>query len=415
MMERHPANDVDWVVVASAAPEREELRQLLTQTNLEAWQVVHASTLTEGMASVSETARCVAILDLFGPSEGAAETVAEFHRAYARIPLIVLAGREHRAVATDCLRAGALDYLCDQELHPDMVARTIRHAAERQAAGNELRQQRESLEELVTRRTAELRTTNEMLEGEVRERREAERLKEDFVSTVSHELRTPLSVIKEAVGLLSDSIPGPLTENQANVLAIAGTNVERLERLINDLLDVAKLESGRMELDRQPLEFRDLISQLSASMAPSVDAKELSFRVDVGAEPLPIEADPDRIMEVLMNLLDNAIKFTPHGMVRVWARQVEDEVWCSIEDTGEGIATEDVPRLFRKFSQVGKHDGDHTSGTGLGLCIARDIVKLHNGRTWVESELGRGSCFTFSLPIFPSPHDMGEKMGRDES
>jgi signal transduction histidine kinase len=264
----------------------------------------------------------------------------------------------------------------------------------------ELRKHRAHLEELVAERTRELETANGELRKEVAERRRAEQLKDDFVSTVSHELRTPLAITKEGISLLMDGIPGSVTDSQKKVLTISQSNIDRLARIINDLLDMSKIEAGRMEIRKEDLDLVELIRDAVASLEPL--AKEKGLRLDMQVEPgrIPMQADEGRLMQVLTNLAGNAIKFTDRGWVRISATAKGTEVECSVEDTGVGIAESDLPRLFDKFVQFGRKHGAGMKGTGLGLAIVRNIIELHGGRIGVESRPQKGSKFTFVLPAF---------------
>ena len=241
---------------------------------------------------------------------------------------------------------------------------------------------------------------NEQLQLEVEERRRAERLKDEFVSTVSHELRTPLAITREGVSLLIDGIPGPINEKQAKVLTTAKGNVDRLTRIINDLLDISKIEAGRMEIKREKINVGELVAHAAAALTPLAIQKGLRLDIRVPDKSLEVFADEDRLVQVLNNLLSNAIKFTREGGVTVSVAAKEEGIECVVEDTGAGVSEEDMPRLFHKFVQIGRTNGAGRKGTGLGLVIARNIVELHGGRIWAESELHKGTRFTFVLPMY---------------
>jgi len=259
---------------------------------------------------------------------------------------------------------------------------------------------RHGLEHMIEERTAELREINDRLHLEVEERRRAERLKDDFVSTVSHELRTPLAITREGVSLLIDGITGPVNVKQMKILNTAKGNVDRLTRIINDLLDISKIEAGRMQVTREKISMDRLIEHTHASLAPLAAQKGLRLEVQATDRNIEIFADEDRIIQVLNNLISNAIKFTAEGRVTVSLGIAEGHMECRVEDTGAGISEEDMPKLFQRFVQIGRTNGAGRRGTGLGLVIAKNIVELHGGRIWAESELHRGTRFTFVLPLF---------------
>ena len=252
----------------------------------------------------------------------------------------------------------------------------------------------------LSSRSEELRRINEQLNLEIEERRRAEELKDEFVSTVSHELRTPLSITEEGISLLLDGIPGPINDKQKKVLLTSKGNIERLSRIINDLLDIAKIEAGRMSLHRERVDFRSLARLIATNMQPLAAAKGLQLEVDVTSQPLDVFIDADRIGQVLTNLVGNAVKFTDRGKVRVEARSKDGVVECEVQDTGIGMAEDDLPKLFNKFVQLKRSASGGRQGTGLGLAIAKNILELHGGYIRVASKEGEGSRFTFVMPFY---------------
>lgn len=267
----------------------------------------------------------------------------------------------------------------------------------------ELREHRTNLEKLVEDRTAELTNANEHLQREIRQREAAERLKDEFVSTVSHELRTPLAITKEGVGLLLDRLAGDITEKQEKILKTASGNIDRLARIINDLLDISKIEAGKMRLDRGRVDLRETVDTVVESIRPLAEHKGLELKTDMPEDPLDVYVDRDRLIQVLNNLVGNALKFTQKGSVVVTVGSGPNGmVECAIEDTGVGIAPEDVKRVFDKFTQFGRVHGAGLKGTGLGLAISKNIVELHGGHIEARSEIDKGTTFTFVLPEYSS-------------
>jgi PAS domain S-box-containing protein len=241
-----------------------------------------------------------------------------------------------------------------------------------------------------------------ILEDITREK-ETDRLKTEFVSTVSHELRTPLTIIKEFTSIISDGIPGKLTKEQKEYMGIIKGNIDRLTRLINDLLDISKIEAGKVELKRTLVDVIDLATATIAALKPEAQAKHLEFKTLFPNSTINVYADPDKLIQIFTNLIGNAVKFTQEsGEITVEIKDKDKEVECSVADTGKGIAPEDMGKLFTKFQQFGRVDGAGAKGTGLGLAISKELVQSHNGKIWAESRFGEGTKFTFTLPKYTS-------------
>ncbi|HEY9857541.1 MAG TPA: PAS domain S-box protein [Stenomitos sp.] len=238
---------------------------------------------------------------------------------------------------------------------------------------------------------------------DIRERRELDRLKEQFVSTVAHELRTPLSSIYGSLKLMAS---GKLDQDPANrqrILDIAVTNADRLARIIDDLLEHERLQSGRAVMDRVACNGQDLLLQLEDTMRPVADKAGIRLEVDI-PETLPMWADPDRVLQILLNLVGNALKFTPSGRsVRVGGCRTEEAIRFEVADEGRGIPPTMRERIFDRFQQVASSDARDKGGSGLGLAICRGLVQAHGGRIGVDSEEGVGSTFWFTLPLDHSP------------
>jgi len=226
---------------------------------------------------------------------------------------------------------------------------------------------------------------------------EAERAKRDFVSMVGHELRTPLTLIRASIDLLHEPDAGSLNATQKRIVEVLQGNVARLMTLITDLLDMSALDSGRMEIEPELIDLRNVVGESAEAARPSADAKGITISTQLPSEPTTAWADASRIAQVLANLLSNAVKYTPGGgHVTLRVAEDVDGVRVEVSDTGIGVAAEDLERVFEKFfrTAAGRRA---TGGTGLGLAIARSIVERHGGRIWCESA-GNGSTFTFVLP-----------------
>jgi signal transduction histidine kinase len=260
------------------------------------------------------------------------------------------------------------------------------------------------LENLVVERTQFI----EQLEKDKIELKELDKLKSAFLANVSHELRTPMNTIIGYTELLLDKVDGPVNEEQEKSLKKVVTNARHLLQLINDVLDVSKIESGKVGLEVKELDLRWLVDSVIPMFEPLINQKGISLSVKTD-EGLPIiYGDEERIKQILINLLSNAVKFTHKGKITISARLSDSgikpgepaifEEVC-IEDTGIGIKEEDLSRIFDKFVQVDPSTVRLYEGTGLGLSIVRGLVLLHKGNIWVESKYGEGSRFCFTLPI----------------
>ncbi|HEC69144.1 MAG TPA: PAS domain S-box protein [Candidatus Omnitrophica bacterium] len=235
--------------------------------------------------------------------------------------------------------------------------------------------------------------------SDITKQKELDQLKSQFIANVSHELRTPLVAIDKSISLLLSKAVGSLSKEQEEFLSIARRNLKRLTNLINDLLDMSKLEAKRMALNKRLSSIEEVVREAVSSFQHWADTKSIKLIQEV-REGLPqVNIDPDRVLQVLNNLLSNALKFTPEGgEVKVSSFLEEDALKVIVQDTGAGIPQKDLPRVFDKFYQASFRTSEVT-GTGLGLSIAKEIIELHGGKIWVESQEGKGAKFIFILPI----------------
>jgi PAS domain S-box-containing protein len=230
--------------------------------------------------------------------------------------------------------------------------------------------------------------------------KELDKMKSAFVSNVSHELRTPLTAIKASADNMLDRLIGDLNGKQVGYLTRIKSNSDRLARLINDLLDLSTIEAGKIDLRPTKLSLVTLVKEAAESLRPVATEKLINLTV-MSADPGVIAwADRDKVIQVLMNLIGNALKFTPtRGKVTI-AVAKDSAAWMqiSVTDTGPGIPAEEVNKVFGRFYQIGQAGTQKTQGTGLGLAISKALVEMHGGKIWVESEAGKGSTFSFTLP-----------------
>jgi len=229
--------------------------------------------------------------------------------------------------------------------------------------------------------------------------KEAMRMKSEFISVVSHELRTPLTAIKEGISIVADGVTGEVNKDQQEFLDVAKRNVDRLSRLINDVLDFQKLDAEHISFELSIQNLNDIVGEVVATMSKVAEKEGVSLSENITRDLPLIKMDKDRITQVLTNLVNNAIKYAPGKPVVIKTSKQANTVTVSVVDHGEGIKEEDLDKLFQTFSQLKRGKERKTGSTGLGLAISKKIIEQHNGKIWVESTPGQGAAFSFLLPI----------------
>jgi len=333
--------------------------------------------LSDALASITNEPPALVLLDLNLPDSNGAETFRKVLRHAPAVPIVVISGRDDEALAITALHEGAQDYLVKGGFSGKQLERSLRYAMERQSLMQALE---------ITRK--------EQLE-----------FKNQLLSHVSHELRTPLTCIHQYVSLISDGLSGPTTPEQKDHLTIALQGVSQLQAMIRDLLEASRAESGKLRVEPRCIALGNLAAQAVAMLQPIAKKKKVRLEVEIAAGLPLIFADPDRVLEVLINLVDNAIKFTPAEgsvLVNVSLPETNREIVCvSVSDTGCGISPDVRPLIFERFyQQPGASDSVGRAGLGLGLFISKELIRMHNGKIWFASEPGAGTTFTFTLPIY---------------
>ncbi len=253
---------------------------------------------------------------------------------------------------------------------------------------------------------SERKQAEERVKAANKKLKELNQLKSDFVSTVSHELRTPISIIRESVDLCLDGAGGELTNTHKKFLTSAQNNIDRLTRLVTDLLDISKIESKKLTLRRNSINLWNTAQKIHKSYIPQAKNKgiHLELKKAFHGKTLRLYVDEDKVYQILNNLLTNALRYTESGgKITIEVKDREDFVEFSVSDTGNGIAKENIPKLFSKFEQFGRAEGPGYKGTGLGLAICKGLVEKHGGKIWAESQLGKGTTFRFTLKKAPFP------------
>jgi signal transduction histidine kinase len=332
--------------------------------------------LSDGLASLAQQPPSVVLLDLNLPDSQGAETFRKVLEKAPDVPIVILSGQDDQGLAMKALHQGVQDYLVKGSITSGALERAMRYAVERQA----------------------------LLRSLDMSRKQQLEFKNNFLSHVSHELRTPLTCIHQYVTILLDGLAGEVNADQRGHLGTILKSVNQLGAMVRDLLEATRAETGKIRVEPHCVSISDLIHQAIAMMQPVAREKQVGLEVGLDTRIPFVHGDPDRILEVLINLIDNGIKFTPaDGAVTVQACLVPtdpDFVYLSVTDTGRGISPEAKALIFERLYQDPDATDNSRKGLGLGLFIARELVRLHGGRIWVVSEPGQGSTFSFTLPLY---------------
>jgi PAS domain S-box-containing protein len=255
-------------------------------------------------------------------------------------------------------------------------------------------------------------TDRKRAEEEVKEQ---DRLKSELVMNVSHELRTPLTIFKNIISNVLAGVMGQINDKQRETLEIADREIDRLARIIGDFLDISKIETGKTKLNIAPLTIQSIVTETVDTRQLLLDEKDVELRTSMPDTDLYVNADRDRIAQVLTNLIDNAIKFAPGcgGCITIRAKDLDDEVGIDVQDNGPGIEADDINKVFNRFVQIEKHVGPGSHGTGLGLAICKELIELHGGRIWAENVPTGGINFCLVLPKSSPDFENQHKTGDD--
>ncbi len=359
---------IKLLLVEDDAGDRKIVKLALAQSSgIVDFNIEIAETLSEAIDYLKNKDCDVALLDLGLPDSGGINTVQKAHSANPNVPIVVLTGLTDEEMGLEAIEKGAEDYLVKGKTLEHMLVKIIRYAIERKKVEQKLK--------------------------------EAIEAKSQFISLISHELRVPLTSIKESIGIVSDGLVGKIKKEQKNCLDIARRNVDRLNRLIGDLLDFQKLGAGKMNFEMQDNNVNEVAKEVHDTMLPVARKKGINLVLELDSSLPTVKFDKDKTNQVLSNLVNNAIKFTQKGNVIIATRNKENAIQVSVSDTGCGIKKEDLSKLFHEFEQLETNGTEEVRGTGLGLAISKEIIARHNGEIWAESEVGKGSVFSFTLPV----------------
>ncbi|MEM7261788.1 MAG: response regulator [Planctomycetota bacterium] len=326
----------------------------------------------------------VVILDQRLPDASGVELLEPLRRICPYVPVVMVTGLDRVEFAVESMRAGAQDYLLKDQLNAENLDRTLRAARERSRLEVELEIQRTELEQARDLAVTQSRT------------------KDEFLATVSHELRTPVAAILGFAELLLDeSAQLSLPDNHVRAIETIRRNGEHLIGLINDILDLSKIEAGKLAIEEVPTDIAEIVDDVIGLLEPKANEKGLSVRVeDLSRIPPSVRTDPTRFRQILLNLVGNAIKFTEHGTVLILVNYPSgsERLETSVLDSGIGMTSEELEKIFRPYEQATDATTRKYGGTGLGLTITKNLVELLGGELSAKSQPGRGTTFRFVLP-----------------
>jgi signal transduction histidine kinase len=373
-----------YVLIVGNDDEVASVRNALTLVSQPRYKINHASCIDDAARLVQANSYDAVLLGLRLDEPTGVKTLEHFRALCGELmPVVVLSELADEETALRVLGEGAQDYIVKDMINPETLSRAMRYAIQRHQSQKRLRIANELLQRKNNRLAQQCSTAQQ------------------FVDDVSHEFRTPLTVIREFASIIRDGLDGPVTPQQAEHLGKMLHRADDLALMIDDMLDVSRLEAGRLGIWRRPCSVANLIENVYGLLQPRATSKRVALSIHVPLNLPKVFCDEDKVQRVLINLTVNAIKFTPErGQICIWAKMADDpgEVVIGVADSGSGIAAEDIKVIFQRFRQTEGNVRSDTKGYGLGLSIASELVRLNLGTMHVESTPGKGSIFSFTLP-----------------
>jgi signal transduction histidine kinase len=349
-------------------------RELLREGFRKGFALEHAATLAAAVAAQEKTPAEVVLLDLSLPDAQGLTGVKALRRRFPRLPIVVLSGLADEALSIEALQNGAQDYLVKGQGEGGLVARAVRYAVERKRIEHQLIEEKER---------AEL----------------ASRAKSQFLATMSHELRTPLNAIIGFSELLGSDL-AIAERNRVEYAKDIRDSGSHLLRIINDILDLSKIEAGKLTLDLESVAMDEVLESCRRLVAERAAEAALELAVECPPGLPPVQGDLCKVKQIVLNLVSNAVKFTPAGgRVVLSATMIGDVLAVAVEDSGIGIAEDDIPTALAPFGQVDSSLARKYAGTGLGLSLTKSLVELHGGTFQLSSRPGEGTTVRFTLPL----------------
>jgi signal transduction histidine kinase len=365
------------------------VRAMFRKEKRDSFALTHLSRMSEAIVHLAKGDVDVVLLDMGLPDGHGIETVRRAHAAAPRVPIIVLTGLDDEDLAAQALKEGAYDYLIKGQVENRALPRALRHSVERHRL----------LTETDLIRTQQLQ------------------FKDEFLSHVSHELRSPLTAIYQFVTILLDKLAGELNAEQQEYLEITFRNVKQLQFMINDLLEVTRVQAGKLSINVQCTSIADAVLYATNTLKGAAASKKITFCSSVDSGLPAVCADPLRLRQILIILVDNAIKFTPdNNVVHIRAHAYEtnrDLLLLEVADSGCGIRPDMTERIFERLVQASEPGTAGRQGLGLGLYICKELVTRQGGRIWAESTPGKGAVFSVTLPIFSLASEIAQSLRKE--
>ena len=364
------------LLVEDNAGDARLLQEMFRTEKADSFELTHYLRMGEAMIHLAKGGVDIILLDLGLPDAHGLDTVRRAHEVAPNVPMIVLTGLDDETLAAAAMKEGAQDYLIKGQIENRALPRALRHAIER----HRMQSEADQIKKMQLQ------------------------LKDDFLSHVSHELRSPLTAIYQFGTILADGLAGETKPEQQEYLQIILRNVGQLQSMIDDLLEATRAQTGKFVIETQCVSVSDAIIDAANTLQGAASAKEIALSFDLSAPVPSAFADPTRLRQILLILLDNAIKFTPHGgAVKIQARVYEKDrtlVLLEVSDSGCGVHLDMTERIFDRLYQVASPSLAGRKGLGLGLYICKELVTLQGGEIWARATEGQGSVFSLTLPVF---------------
>lgn len=380
------------LLIEDTESDAEFVQRYLRRCGVAIASIRRAKSLSEAKLAIMEETFDLIITDLGLPESTGVETIVRLRTTHADSPILALTSQDDLCedLGLKVIRAGANDYIPKDEISKSVIARAIVYTVERFRMAKE-----------VKSANRKLNAANESLEKKNQRLKKMYSMSQQFVDNVSHEFRTPLTVIREFASIMQDGLDGPITDSQNERLGTLINRADDLANMVDDLLDTSRLENGLLKTCRGEHNLSEIVRRVKRMLQKRAASKNITLATDRIAEDLEVYCDEEKLRRVLINLMVNAIKFTPiGGEVSIFAAIADDDrVKISVADNGQGIPADDLHRIFERFQQVESHHRMAScKGFGLGLSIARSLASLNLGRLHVESVVGVGSEFSVTVP-----------------